>query len=338
MIKLRLNKVGFVSAANNGYTTSVKAKTKDLVNIFNEKNIQSIVVLNKYKPVGLVMRDKLFYRLGSRFGYNLYMEKSIEDVMDSSPLVVDYNQSVFDVSRRVTARLQEDIYDSVIVTKNNNYYSTISIRDLLVEVSELNVKEARDANPLTGLPGNNAIKIEIEEVIKEQKQFSVLYIDLDNFKAYNDNYGYQKGDEVLKFTAEVLKKAAESISENIFIGHIGGDDFVLITESKNDEKLAEKVIDYFDLGVQQHFNQEDLLNGYFICIDRRHNIINTPLTSISIAIVTNEDNQIKSHLEVSDQAAELKKIVKEKSGSNYFKNRRKKKDNDKHKLCQKLKV
>lgn len=335
---MRLDKVGSVSEANNGYTTSVNAKTKDLVNIFNENNIQSIVVLDQYEPVGLVMRDKLFYRLGSRFGYNLYMEKSIVEVMDSSPLIVDYNQSIFEVSRLVTARSQEDIYDSVIVIKNNNYYSTISIRDLLVEVSELKVKEARDANPLTGLPGNNSIKMEIKKAIKKQKNFSVLYIDLDNFKAYNDNYGYQKGDEVLKFTVEILKKSAASISENVFIGHVGGDDFVLITESKNDEKLAGKVIDYFDLGVQKYFNQEDLSNGHFICLDRQHNTINTPLTSISIAIVTNENQEIKSHIEVSDQAAELKKIVKEKLGSNYFKNRRKKKDNAEYKLCQKLKV
>lgn len=335
---MRLDKVGSLSEENNGYTTSVKAKTKDLVSIFNENNIQSIVVLDKYKPVGLVMRDKLFYRLGSRYGYNLYMEKSIVEVMDSKPLIVDYNQSIFEVSSLVTARAQEDIYDSVIVTKNNEYYSIISIRDLLVKVSELKVKEARDANPLTGLPGNNSIKMEIKEAINEQKTFSVLYIDLDNFKAYNDNYGYQKGDKVLKFTAEILKKAAEVISENIFIGHVGGDDFVLITESSCDQKLAEKIIDYFDLGIQKFFNQEDLSNGHFICLDRQHNIINTPLTSISIAIVTNENNEIKSHIEVSDRAAELKKVVKEKPGSNYFKNRRQKKDNAKYKLCKKLKV
>lgn len=330
--------MGLLSEKNNGFTTSKNAKTKVLVNIFNENNIQSIVVLDKSKPIGLVMRDKLFYRLGSRFGYNLYMQKSIIEVMDSNPLIIDYNQSIFEVSKLVTERSQENIYDSVIVTQNNDYYSTISIKDLLVEVSELKVKEARDANPLTGLPGNNSIKMEIEEAIDEEKKFSLLYIDLDNFKAYNDNYGYQKGDEVLQFTAEVLKRSALKVSENAFVGHVGGDDFVVIIETKNDEKVADKIIDSFDKGIKKYFKPEDLEKGHFICYNRQHEIVNCPLTSVSIAIVTNEFKKIESHVEVSDRAAELKKIVKEKPGSNYFKNRRQKKNNAKHKLCKKLKV
>lgn len=330
---MSLDKIGLISVENNGYTMSAESKTEDLVNIFNKENVQSVVILEKSKPVGLVMRDKLFYRLGSRFGYNLYMQKSIFEVMDSSPLIVDYNQSILEVSKLVTDRVEEDIYDSVIITRSDNYYSTISIKDLLVEVSELKIKEARDANPLTGLPGNNSIKMEIKEAINEQIKFSVLYIDLDNFKAYNDNYGYQKGDEVLQFTAEVLRKSALEISKDVFVGHVGGDDFVIITEKRNDKKIAKNIINHFDRGIKKYFNNEDLKRGYIVCYDRQHNIINTPLTSISIAIVTNEYNEITSHLEVSDRAAELKKIVKEKPGSNYFKNRRKKKNNGKIKLC-----
>lgn len=335
---MKINKIGEFVSANNGYTISAEAKTKDLVNIFNENNIQSIVVLDGSKTAGLVMRDKLFYRLGSRFGYNLYMQKNIKEIMDAKPLLVDYEQSIFEVSKLAMIRPQADVYDSIIINKNGNYYSTLSIKDLLIEVAEIKVEQARNANPLTGLPGNHSIEIELKELIKEEKIFSVLYIDLDNFKAYNDSYGYQKGDEVIQFTAEVLCNTVTELNVDSFIGHVGGDDFVLITETCFDTIIAEIIIENFDRGIKRYLKKSDLKNGFFLCCNRSHKLSKIPLTSISIAIISNEFLQINSHLEVSDRAAELKKKVKEKAGSNYFKNRRKDSANVKDELCKKLKL
>ncbi|RCW62399.1 GGDEF domain-containing protein [Halanaerobium sp. ST460_2HS_T2] len=326
-------KVGAVFRENRGVTVSVSARTKNLVDIFNLNNIQSIVVLKEERAVGLVMQDKLFYRLGSRFGYNLYMQKNVEVVMDSEPLIIDFEESILKVSKIAMKRPQEKIYDSIIITKNNKYYGILSIKDLLIEVSELKIKTARNANPLTGLPGNLTIESEIKERIKIEEKFSVLYLDLDNFKAYNDSYGYQKGDQVINYTAKVLNNCAQKMVTDTFVGHIGGDDFVIITAAADDEYLAELIIEEFDRGIRNFFKNKDLLRGYIVCFDRQHQIVNTPLTSISIAIVSNCDGKLKNHLEISDRAAELKKKVKEIPGSNFIKDRRMEKTNGEFELC-----
>ncbi|WP_108142749.1 MULTISPECIES: diguanylate cyclase domain-containing protein [Halanaerobium] len=158
-------------------------------------------------------------------------------------------------------------------------------------------------------------------------------MDLDNFKAYNDSYGYRKGDEVINYTAEVLNNCARKIMGETFLGYIGGDDFVIITAAEDDEYLAELIIEKFDLGICRFFKSKDLLRGYLVCPDRQHKIVNTPLTSISIAIVSNSDRKLKNHLEISDRAAELKKRVKEMPGSNFIKDRRMEKTNGEFELC-----
>lgn len=326
-------KIGAICRENRGVTVQISARTKHLVDIFNLNNIQSIVVLKNKKTAGLVMRDKLFYRLGSRFGYNLYMQKKVDAVMDPDPLILDFEESIYKASKLAMKRSQDKIYDSIIVTKNNNYYGILSIKDLLIEVSEAKVETARNANPLTGLPGNLTIEAEIKERIKNEEKFSVLYLDLDNFKAYNDSYGYCKGDEVINYTAEVLKGCAQKIMGSTFVGHIGGDDFVMITAAEYDQYLAEIIIREFDRGIRRFFKNEDLLRGYIVCLDRQHQIINTPLTSISIAVISNKDGELKNHLEISDRAAEIKKKAKEMSGSNFIKDRRKNINNAEYELC-----
>jgi diguanylate cyclase (GGDEF)-like protein len=294
-------------------------------------------VLKDEQTVGLVMRDKLFYRLGSRFGYNLYMHKNVDAVMDPKPLILDFEESIIKASKLAMKRSQDKIYDSIIITKNDKYYGILSIKDLLIEVSEIKVETARNANPLTGLPGNLTIESEIKARIKTGDKFSVLYLDLDNFKAYNDSYGYRKGDQVINYTAKTLNNCAQKIMDSTFVGHIGGDDFVIITDAKYDEYLAKLVIKEFDRGISKFFKSEDLLRGYMICLDRQHRVVNSPLTSISIALISNQNRNLKNHLEISDRAAELKKRAKKMSGSNFIKDRRKETNNGEFELCQKFK-
>jgi diguanylate cyclase (GGDEF)-like protein len=330
-------KIGEICRENRGVTVPVSAKTNNLVDIFNNNNSQSIVVLKEEQTVGLVMRDKLFYRLGSRFGYNLYMHKNVDAVMDPKPLILDFEESIIKASKLAMKRSQDKIYDSIIITKNDKYYGILSIKDLLIEVSEIKVETARNANPLTGLPGNLTIESKIKARIKTGDKFSVLYLDLDNFKAYNDSYGYRKGDQVINYTAKVLNNCAQKIMDSTFVGHIGGDDFVIITDAKYDEYLAKLVIKEFDRGISKFFKSEDLLRGYMICLDRQHRVVNSPLTSISIAVISNQNRNLKNHLEISDRAAELKKRVKKMSGSNFIKDRRKETNNGEFELCQKFK-
>ncbi len=304
---------------------TLQTKISEVVDIFeDDSDLNRIVVIKNNKPVGLVMRDKLYYRLGTRFGYSIYMQKSIETVMNKKPMIVDFGTPVTRVSKKAMNRKKDNIYDSIIVTVEGKYYGTVSIRDLLMRVSKLKIEEAKSLNPLTNLSGNPVIEREINRRIKNGELFSVLYIDLDNFKAYNDNYGYKKGDSLIKMTADVLRNSINKYEDNDdFIGHIGGDDFVIVTIPDRDINISETIINNFDKKVVNFFNEMDIKNGYMVGRNRQGKSYHSPLTTISIAIVSNEDVYFKNHLQVSDKMVEIKKYVKDKSGSNYMKDRRK---------------
>lgn len=299
---------------------SPTTRTGKIVEIFEgNPQLESIVVIKDKKPVGLVMRDKVYYRLGTKFGYSVFMDRPIKLVMDDSPMIVDISTPISEVSSQAMQRQQSNIYDTIIVTKNDYYFGTVSIKDLLESFSRLQIEEAKQLNPLTNLPGNPAIEAEINQRIENNETFSVLYIDLDNFKLYNDQYGYKKGDEVIVFTATVLKKVVSNIG---FIGHIGGDDFVVVANSDWDEKIAREIIDAFDNHIGDFFNEKDKKAGYMLGKDRQGKEFKSPLTSVSIAIVSNEERKITTHLQVTDIAAEVKKYAKEKPGSVFAKDRR----------------
>lgn len=315
--------IGKIPHEKNTLKVQRNCKTKKVVSYFqNNKELQSIVVLDGKNPIGLVMRDKIFFQLGTRFGFNLYMDRCIEKVMDHNPLIVDYKESLSKVSKLTMQRSQEKIYDEIIITKNNQYFSTISIKDLLLQVSKQKILEAKNANPLTGLPGNLSINKEIIKRIKNNLLFSVLYIDLDNFKAYNDTYGYQKGDDVIHYTSNILKVSSKKIDKKAFIGHVGGDDFIVITKPEFDEKISKQIIKNFEKDLNKFYNTKDYMRGYIHTTNRQKEMEKIPITSLSIAIISNENLDINNHLEIGDRASEVKKIVKKMNGSNYMKDRR----------------
>ena len=312
--------IGLIAKNKNELKIRKNTKIKDIVKLFKKNpHLNRLIIIEDNLPIGLIMRDKLYYKLGTRYGYSIYMDKTAEEIMNKNPITFNYYTPINKVSKIAMNRKEENIYDYIIITKNNKYYGSVSVRDILMRFSELKIEEAKNCNPLTNLPGNLSIETEINKRIKENKQFSVLYLDLDNFKAFNDNYGYKKGDNILTFTANLLRKNTENYD---FVGHIGGDDFIIVTEPNRDEIISKKIIKQFDKDVINFFNQTDKKNGYMQSKDRQGKKKKIPLTSISIAIVSNENKSFKSHLEVSDIASEIKKLVKSKEGSNYIKDRR----------------
>jgi len=180
-----------------------------------------------------------------------------------------------------------------------------------------------NANALTKLPGNKLIKKELMERISKREPFSFQYIDIDNFKAYNDKYGYMRGDDVLIETSKMISKNVKSEQNSgDFVGHIGGDDFVAITQPQNAEKIAKTIIQDFDSGIGAFYSQADRSNGYLISQDRAGKSRHIPLMSLSIAIVNNIASTFLNLLEISDIATEIKSHLKELPGSNFMVNRR----------------
>ena len=182
----------------------------------------------------------------------------------------------------------------------------------------------RRISPLTGLPGNVQIHAELKKRLSNKEAFAVLYLDLDNFKAYNDLYGFLKGDEIIKFTADVILKGIHKyVPNNSFVGHIGGDDFVAIIPQMNCEALCTHIIANFDAEVIKYFTEDDVEKGYMEVENRRGIIEQFPLTSISIGVVEADVGRFSNILEIGEVGAQVKHLAKTVVGSSYSIDRRK---------------
>ena len=199
---------------------------------FKDKRLSTIpVVGDDNTPVGQARRKVLVDIFVNPYGRSLYGKKPIKTFMDEAPMLVEKSLSVEEASQQITSMNNYEIEDDFIVTDNGEYAGMGKVVELLKMITELQIRNARYANPLTLLPGNVPIYEQIENWMNLKKNFVVAYCDLDNFKPYNDVYGYDKGDEVLKKVAEIL---AENIDgQEDFIGHVGGDDFIIICTSEN---------------------------------------------------------------------------------------------------------
>jgi len=187
------------------------------------------------------------------------------------------------------------------------------------------VQQERCINPLTGLNGNPSVEKEIKQRIFFNEKFAVLYIDIDNFKAYNDTYGFLQADKVIKFLAEIIVKVVRQYgTPDDFLGHIGGDDFIIVTVPDKVDILATKIIALFDNGIKQFYSAEDWERGYVVTLDRKGREQIFPILSISVAVVSNENRKIDNHWKVSEIAAELKKYAKTFPGSIFVEDRRRK--------------
>ena len=184
-------------------------------------------------------------------------------------------------------------------------------------------KAMRDLSPLTALPGNFRIAEELEKRVGSGRPLAVIHSDLDNFKAFNDHYGFMRGDTVIKFNANVLVAAAvETGDTSCFVGHIGGDDFVVVMHPDGAEQFCKTVIDRFDDGILDFYDPADALRGFVEVIDRRGERHAFPIVSISLGVATNLRRSFASEWEASAVASEMKEHAKHEAGSCYRVDRR----------------
>ncbi len=171
-------------------------------------------------------------------------------------------------------------------------------------------ERAENANPLTKLPGNNVIHEEIEKRIKGNTKFVAIYSDLDNFKAFNDKYGIGAGDQAIKLTAQVMREAIRQGDPAGFLGHEGGDDFIVLTNPEKAEAVTQYLCAEFDRRIKELYSPEDLAQGYIVSKDREGNVKQFPLMTFSLAGVTNAHRPLASYAEVTNICAEVKKKAK----------------------------
>ncbi len=180
-----------------------------------------------------------------------------------------------------------------------------------------------DANPLTRLPGNVSINKELAEKIQSKEKFAVLYIDIDNFKALNDYYGFEKGDNVIKETARILIDSIQKKgTAKDFVGHIGGDDFVIVTTPKKAEEIAKKIVMDFDNISPTFFKKKDRLKGYIETKGRDNQIHKFGFPTVSLGIITNLKQDFTHTAQVNSLGAEMKSLAKKFPESKYILDKR----------------
>lgn len=282
--------------------------------LIQNPTIMELCVVQNGKPVGFMTRGDVMAAFGGRYGYDLNFKKKIKDIMHVDFLQVHHAIPTDKVSRLAMQRAHERLYDPIVVEKDNLFLGIVTVKDLLDCCTKIQVDSAMHSNPLTGLPGNHQIEKEILKRLFGEAPFCISYYDLDNFKAYNDAYGFGNGDRMLALVADIMKKCAVN---GEFIGHIGGDDFVMICDYHDCREYCRRVIDTFSAALPALYNSADIANQYLVSTNRHGVIERFPLAGISIAGITNREKHYQNLREFSEDIAVLKKTCKAKTGSYY---------------------
>jgi GGDEF domain-containing protein len=266
--------------------------------------------------------------LQSSKAYRLTLIISLIGIILSAPVAFTVIASIhgsIKALQKATRDIAAGSFETQIDIRSNDEFGQLaqdfaSMASNLRELEKLNL----DANPLTRLPGNLTIDRELEQRIAQERAFAHLYIDLDNFKAYGDHYGYKVGSDAINLVGDLLQKAVEQHGgKDDLVGHIGGDDYVVLTDPHRAEELATVIINTFDHQVPELYEQKDLKAGFIFGTDRYGTKRSFPLLTMSIAITLSENLDHPSLLTISHNCARMKGHLKRLKNSNYLIDRRK---------------
>ncbi|WP_027181366.1 GGDEF domain-containing protein [Oleidesulfovibrio alaskensis] len=281
----------------------------------------SIAVVDDGRPVGLVMDYHLNRQLSAQYGVALYFKRPVSSVMDHTPLVVDENEPVECTAQRAMARGKLQAYDDVLVTRAGRLTGAVSVQSLLNTLAKVQVELAKGSNPLSGLPGNVALEREMERRLHSGQRFALIYADLDNFKSYNDSYGFKNGDRVILLLARLLSWAVRRHgTDSDFTAHIGGDDFVCAVHADRAERICQAVVRCFKRLVRSCYCEKDLAKGWIRARGRDGVERQYSLVSVSLAVI--ECHGSVSLQEIGERAAQIKHFAKTLEGNVYVTDRR----------------
>lgn len=266
-----------------------------------------LCVIEDNLPVGIITQEKLSFKLSGQYGFSLYHKKHISELMDKNFLSVDYKTSISEVSKVAMSRPNNKLYDFIVVTENKKYIGTVTIKDLLQKTIEIEVSAAKHLNPLSGLPGNLIIEQMLIQCVSSTNEYSIAYLDIDNFKAYNDIYGFEKGDLIINLLTDIIRR---NISNEQFVGHIGGDDFVVILNEYVNDNYFKPIANEFEKEVLAFYNEIDINNGFINTNNRHGELEQIPLITLTVVLVNNYTKNFNNVFELTEMLAELKKKAK----------------------------
>jgi diguanylate cyclase (GGDEF)-like protein len=285
-----------------------------------ELELHAIPVVKNDIPVGMINRQAMIERMARPYRQELFGKKPCSKFMDTSPLIVDKNISIQELSALIVEGERHHLTNGFIITGDGYYRGLGTGHDLVREITQMQIAAARQANPLTQLPGNIPINERIGSLLESGAIFYTCYCDLDHFKPFNDIYGFHKGDEVIMLTAEVLTEFCDPARD--FIGHVGGDDFIVLFRSEDWEGRCKSILKAFGERILEFFSIEDRERGGYVTEDRQGKKAFQPLTSLSLGVVKILPGEFSSLHQVAAIATATKKQAKKIPGNSLFIERR----------------
>ncbi|OJU15420.1 MAG: diguanylate cyclase [Clostridiales bacterium 43-6] len=299
--------------ANQTKTVNPRVLSDIVYDMFlHNDSLSGICITENDKVLGVITKQDIFSKMSGLYGFNLYQRKPIFSLMQAEFLTVDYKTPIDVVSRLAMSRAEDKLYDFITVTKNEKFYGIVTVKNLLEKTIELEVINAKHQNPLSGLPGNLIIEQYLTNYLSSCEELCALYFDIDNFKSYNDVYGFENGDNIIKLLSNTIQCHIDS---DAFIGHIGGDDFIAIIKQESIESICSDIICEFDTEIRKYYNQYDLAKGYITAKNRHGQPENFPIISLSIAAITKAHSEITDMNEFSVHVGEMKRKCKQIPGS-----------------------
>ncbi len=302
------SKITIINLSKKTIVVHPNVRVYDVYELFRKnKDCFGICVIDDNVPVGIVTREYIAVKLSGNYGYSLYYNKYISEIMDRDFLKVEEDMPVNVVSNLAMERPNEKLYDFIVVTSSNKYSGTVTIKDLLQKSTELEVSAAKHQNPLTGLPGNIIIEQTLSHILFNLSEYSVAYLDIDNFKVFNDVYGFEKGDKIIMLLSDILR----GHNELYFVGHVGGDDFVAVVDKCVNSKYFMLLKEKFEREVLNYYSDADKKRGYIISYNRKGEIEKFPFISLTCVVVNNETSNIDNVFDMTEKLANLKKSAKQ---------------------------
>lgn len=303
--------------------------------------MQDVYIISKNNEIKLKLQQSLI-----NIKLKEIEENEIDNALKDIPSLIIINEDTLngdaiELCKRIRDNEDNRITPVIIISSNNEEEHILKLLKSMatyfiklpvnIEILSYTIKNIinllymnRKVSPLTNLPGNVQIQAEMKKRLLRKEYFVMFYLDLDNFKAYNDVYGFSNGDEVIKFTARtIVNNIHKNEDDNNFVGHIGGDDFIAIVENEHYEEICQNIIAEFEKGIVDYFNKEDIEKGYLEVPNRKGILEQFPITSISIGVVEVNEGRFNNTLEIGEVGAQVKHLSKSIPGNTYVINRRK---------------
>jgi EAL domain-containing protein (putative c-di-GMP-specific phosphodiesterase class I)/GGDEF domain-containing protein len=282
----------------------------------NNPALSTLPVVKDGKPIGVVSRTRILEVFSGRFSHELNWRKSVTDYLEPKVIAVDCKTPIQQVSQLITSEDHINMNVDFLITCDDKYAGIGKITSLLKGITDMQVRYARYSNPLTQLPGNVPVYEWVDSLLAENQHFHIAYVDINNFKPYNDHYGYSRGDEVISSLANTISNCVSQ--EHDKVGHIGGDDFVIIFRNGHCRETCEAILEQFEALVPSFYASEDVKAGGITGYDRQGNESFFPLLTLAIGVNRPDPKKCFSHHDVARLATSAKAMAKKQGGNHLF--------------------